>query len=179
MNTILEEHPTNLIHDEEIQKRRRIIKSFTARANAHRTNGEKMADWLTKNFGSIGFLILNLIFFIFWVLFNLGFFKNVVAFDPYPFNLLTTFVSLEAIILAIFVLISQNRASRIDELREEIDLQIDILAEQEITKILRLQKMILEKNGIDLSHDKELEDMLHITNTSKIEKVLQKQMNGK
>jgi len=89
---------------------------------------------------------------------------------------LTTIVSLEAIILSIFVLISQNRGSKIDDLREEIDLQVDIITESEVTKLLLLVVRLLQKNGVDISSDKELEEMLKPINEAKIEKSLEKQV---
>jgi uncharacterized membrane protein len=66
---------------------------------------------MTNTLGSIWFLSLKVIWFITWILVNIGAIPGVSSFDPFPLVLLTTVVSLEAIILAIFVLISQNRAS--------------------------------------------------------------------
>ncbi len=86
-------------------------------------------------------------------------------------------VSLEAIFLAIIVLISQNRASKIDDIREEIGLQMTTIAEEEITKIMKLQVMLLKKQGIDLSDDKELQQMLQPTDKGRIEKKLEKDLS--
>ena len=82
-------------------------------------------------------LILAVLFFIVWLLMNTGKISGIVPFDPFPFPLMTTMVSLEAIILTLIVLMSQNRQSFISSLREEIDMQVNIVAEKEITKILR------------------------------------------
>jgi len=161
---------------QHIRDNHRIINSFKAKADARRTSVEKIADWLTDTFGSIGFLLINVIWFVVWILINTGLVPGVEAFDPFPFGLLTMIVSLEAIILAIFVLISQNRASKIDDLREEIDLQINMISEREVTKILELQIMLLEKHGVDLSQDLTLHNMLQSTNTTKIERALERQM---
>ncbi len=87
-------------------------------------------------------------------------------------------VSLEAIVLAIFVLISENRSSRIADLREEIDLQVDMLTERELTKLMHVVCAIAKKQGIDLSEDKELEIMLEPTSVSKIEHALEVQIIG-
>lgn len=163
---------------EEIRKSRRVIKSFKAKANRNRTPSEKLADWMTITFGTILFLILNLIVFVLWLLINKGYLPFFPVFDPYPFNLLTTAVSLEAIILAIFVLISQNRQSKVDELREEVNYQIGLISEKEITKILMLVTQIAEKNKIDISKDEILAEMLQPTNTDGIEKALERQMEN-
>ena len=87
-------------------------------------------------------------------------------------------VSLEAIALAIFVLISQNRSGKIADLREEIDLQVDMLTERELTKLMHLTCAIAEKQGIDLSKDQELKKMLEPTSMSKIEHALEVQVIG-
>lgn len=155
---------------------RHALKSLKARYQAKRSAWEKIADWMTINFGNTKFLFANLLFFIFWLIINIGVIEFIEPFDLYPFGLLTTIVSLEAIILSIFVLISQNRGSKIDDLREEIDLQVDIITESEITKLMKLVVLLLQKNGIDVSNDKELEQMLKPINEEKIEKSLEKQV---
>lgn len=155
---------------------RRIIRSLKAKADAKRSISEKAADWMVATFGSVPFLTINIIWFVSWLFINTGFFPGIVPFDPYPFGLLTTVVSLEAIILATFVLISQNRLSKIDDLREEIDLQVDIITEQELTKALRMLAKLLEKNGVDMSKDEELQPMLDPIHVEKIEKALERQV---
>lgn len=73
------------------------------------------------------------------------------------------------------MLISQNRATKIYDLREETDLQVDIITEQEITKTIELLIILLKKQGIDLSQDKTLQQMLRPTDTAKIEHSLERQ----
>lgn len=155
---------------------RRMLHSVKAEHDARRTLLERMADAMADAFGSITFLILNSVLFAVWILINIGAVPGLPAFDPFPFGLLTMIVSLEAIILSIFVLISQNRVSKVDALREEVDLQVDIITEQELTKIMRLLVRLLEKQGITVAGDKELREMLKDLNTSKIEKVLEQQI---
>jgi uncharacterized membrane protein len=155
---------------------RSIIRSLKAKANAKRTPAEKIADWMTESFGSFGFLVINAIWFFVWIVMNVGVIPGIQPFDPFPFGLLTTIVSLEAIILAIFVLISQNREAKIAELREEIDLQVDIITEQELTKLLEMMRVLLEKNGVDLSTDEDLKLMLRPTDVDKLEKVLEQEV---
>jgi uncharacterized membrane protein len=96
---------------------------------------------------------------------------------PYPFNLLTTAVSLEAIFLAISVLISQNRSARVDDIREELHLQINLIAEKEITKIMKMTAMLLEKHGVDVSNDPELKKLLKPVIESELEKKLEKEIS--
>ncbi len=131
---------------------------------------------MTTKLGSMFFLLVNALWFLFWILINTHFIPTIQPFDPFPFGLLTMIVSLEAIFLSIIVLISQNRASRIDDIREEIGLQITTIAEEEITKMMELQVLILKKNGIDVSKDVELQQMLEPTDKNHIEKELEKQL---
>lgn len=161
---------------ERIVRRRRAIKSFKTRANSKRNLVDKVADLLTASFGTVSFLVCNAIFFFLWILWNLGFFPAIPVIDPFPFGLLTMVVSLEAIFLAIVVLISQNRETRIAELREEVELYINTYAENEITKLIYLQTLLLEKNGIDVSNDVELQEMLKNLESDAIEDELQKQL---
>lgn len=162
-----------------ISNSRYIIKSFEAKRNAQRTFTELFTDFLSQRFGGMTFLVGNVLWFSAWILINTGhippFLPHVPIFDPFPFTLLTMAVSLEAIILAIIVLISQNRASVIDDLREELDLQVNVIAEQELTKVLELLVRIAKKNGVDLSADQTLKIMLKTTNVNKIEMALEKQ----
>ncbi len=179
MKTVSKNHLPNT-HQAEYsdtsKARRRIIKSFEARANNNRTITEKIADVMTSSFGSMTFLILNVLWFFIWILINTGILSIVKPFDPFPFGLLTMIVSLEAIVLAIIVLISQNRASKVDDIREEISLQITTIAEEEVTKIMELQVLMLKKLGIDTSMDKKLQQMLEPTDKNRIQKVLEQQI---
>lgn len=150
-------------------RRRRVIKSLKAQADARRTPSERFADWLTDFFGTVGFLTLNALWFMAWILINMGWIPGIQPFDPFPFGLLTMVVSLEAIFLAIIVLISQNRAAKIADLREEIDLQINTMAEEEVTKLIQLQLKLLEKNGVALEQDADLERMLRPLHSADIQ----------
>ncbi len=163
-------------HDEYVASRRKVIKSFKAKANAKRSPAEKFADWLTSRFGSITFLAVNAIWFVVWISINTGKIPFIQPFDPYPFGFLTMVVSLEAIFLAIIVLISQNREARIGELREEIELQINTIAEGEVTKLINLVVMLLDKQGINIEQDPELKKMLRPIDNAQIERQLEKEL---
>ena len=152
------------------------IKSVKGRADKRRKLSERVADALTLGFGSMAFLILNVVWFIVWIVINVGLIPSIEPFDPFPFGFLTMVVSLEAIALAIIVLMSQNRASKIADLREEVDLEIDRIAEAELTKVLQLVVMLAEKQGIDLSHDDEVREMLQPSDHEKIEKTLEQEV---
>lgn len=93
--------------------------------NGVQSFGERLADFLTRFFGTLVFLFVNVTLFGFWLLMNHGFLWDLQPFDPFPFELLVTIVSLEAIILSIIVLISQNRAARLADVREQVDVELD------------------------------------------------------
>lgn len=152
----------------EPETRRQFYHSFEAKALKSRSYLTRIADRLTSVFGSTGFLILNAIFFAVWIPINLNL-TSIPPFDPFPFGLLTMIVSLEAIFLSIFVLVSQNRSSYIDSLREELHLQVNLIAEEEITKVLKVLSEIRQKVGI-VESDPELDKMLKRINTNYIEK---------
>lgn len=95
--------------------------------------------------GTVTFVALNLIVFVTWILVNVF---SSWKFDPYPFTLLTMTVSLEAIFLSAFILISQNALSEFTERRHNLNLQISLLAEEENTAILKLLDKIAEKLGV-------------------------------
>jgi uncharacterized membrane protein len=164
---------------QRIRRRRRAIKRFETEMGARRTLAQKVADWIATLFGNITFVMLHVVWFVFWIAANLGLIPDIKAFDPYPFGLLTMIVSLEAIFLSVFVLISQNRESQINELREEVHLQVNLIAEEEVTKILDLLARIYEHLNITTEKDPELERMLRPLNTKEIEEQLRAQLNSK
>ncbi|MFA7286710.1 MAG: DUF1003 domain-containing protein [Patescibacteria group bacterium] len=90
-----------LFGENETPKRKMILRSIKAKADAKRILSDKIADWMTSHFGSMSFLLVNSGLFIAWVLINTNRIAWIPVFDPFPFSLLTTIVSLEAIVLAI------------------------------------------------------------------------------
>lgn len=162
---------------DKISRRRRIIRSFEAKALGHRKFTEKIADSVTAAFGSFTFGVLHVYWFGLWIVLNTGLIVWITPFDPFPFGLLTMIVSLEAIFLSILVLLSQNRAGQVASLREELHLQVDLIAEEEITKVLEILSEIRTKVGIK-SDDPELTRMLQRIDTSYIESSLQRQVDA-
>lgn len=155
-----------------------IVQSFEAKELKKRSWSVRLADDLTSTFGSFSFLTFNTLFFIFWIAMNLGYIPSLAIIDPFPFPLMTTIVSLEAIILTLIVLMSQNRQSFISNLREEIDMQVNLTSEREITKILQVLVKIAEKQGIKLD-DKDLNEMLKEIEISYLERKLEEQLENR
>lgn len=108
---------------------------------------ERMTDGVSAIVASPVFISAHLLWFVLWIGFNT---VGHATFDRYPFNLLTLGVSLEAIVLTGFVLMAQNRMAHQADKRAHLDLQINLLAEQELTAILKLQCLLAERAGIDV-----------------------------
>ena len=109
--------------------------------------------------GTAPVLWLHALFFIVWLSFN----TTALAFDPYPFTFLTMVVSLEAIFLSFFIMIGQNIASRENERRHQLDLQINLLNEREMTAMLRLMGTIATKLDISEADQAEARTFAHNT----------------
>ena len=148
------------------------LSHITSRLLFKRGRLDTIADFLTEQFGSLWFLIVNAAIFLGWIEWNLGWFGFPI-FDPYPFNFLTMTVSLEAIFLAIFVLISQNRQSKIADIRQQIDFEVNVRAEAEVTKILRMLDTIHRHLAI-AKVDEELTEMEHAIDLVRIQEEIER-----
>lgn len=141
-----------------IERNIRTISSLRERAALERGIEGRLADAVTYFSGRMEFVYLHLVWFGVWIVLNTGR-VGVVPFDPFPYGLLTMVVSLEAIFLATFVLISQNRISEESERRADLALQIGLLTEYEVTRLLRMLDAVQDKLGIPNDHDRELTEL--------------------
>lgn len=141
-----------------IEKNIRTIANIRKNTENQRTTEEKIADTITDFSGRMYFVYFHLAWFAIWIVINLGLF-GIEPFDPFPFGLLTMIVSLEAIFLSAFVLISQNRLSAETDRRADLDLQMNLLAEHELTRALQMLDAIQDKLGIKNDSDEELNDL--------------------
>ncbi len=124
----------------------------------------RVADGIANFVGSIPFIVIHIVWFGVWVGINAGVLFGRWKFDPYPFALLCMLVSLESVLLSTFVLIKQNRMSLRADQRAHLDLQVNLLAEKEITKILQLQRLICDRLEIqEASEDREVEELSNVT----------------
>ncbi len=130
-----------------------------AKLDIPQTYSHRIANFMIGAFGSMGFLCLIVIFFVVWIDWNLDFLPHLTPFDPFPFPILTMAVSMFAIILSITVLIGQNRQNKIEKIRQQLEFEVNVRAENEITKMLAMLHDIQKKLGIEQPHDQELEEM--------------------
>lgn len=168
------------VDDRPERRRRRLVANRAIGAiktthAADRTLIQVIADKLTDLAASATFLALHVVWFGVWVLWN----TDMLAFrpfDPFPFGLLTMIVSLEAIFLAICVLMAQKRESAIAELREEMSLQVGLRLEEEVTKTLQLVAGLYTRLGHTIAEDPELHEMLQPLDVAAIERELMLQI---
>ena len=141
-----------------IERYIRTIVHLRLKAARERTPEQRIADAITSFSGRMIFVYIHIVWFSAWILLNSGLF-GMEPFDPFPYGLLTMIVSLEAIFLSTFVLISQNRMVELAEKRADLDLHIDLLTEYELTRVLQMLRAIQEKMGIADEEDEELSDL--------------------
>jgi CRP/FNR family cyclic AMP-dependent transcriptional regulator len=131
--------------------RERTVRNPNDEVTLTRSIGEQLSDFLTSIAGDIRFVYFSFLWFFVWIALNLNLIPNFPAFDPYPFGFLTMVVSLEAIFLSLFVLISQNRQTARDKVRNDIEYNVNIKAEYEVRQLSKqleeMQSMMAEHFG--------------------------------
>lgn len=141
----------------------RSVLEMQAELERRRTTVDRIADAIGTFSGSMNFVFLHIAGLAAWLLINTGVLHGIRRFDPYPFILLAMIVSVEGVILSTFVLMKQNRMQYRADIRNQLDLQINLLSEKEITKSLQLLRTICHKLEIEINGDKELEEMASTT----------------
>src|ERR1700752_1077028 len=142
--------------------RTRVSRNVNEEMEEHSTPLQRVADWIAWFSGSMPFLMINAAWFIIWILLN-EVHTGIPQWDPFPFGLLTMIVSLEAIFLSCFVLVSQNRQAEKDRVRSDIEYEVNIKAELEVThlhektdriyenmlaRFAKLEKLMAAKSGV-------------------------------
>lgn len=161
---------SNLPVDRDIQ----AVAELERTAYRSRSLVDRLATAITRKAGTGTAIMLHMVWFCMWVVVNTRVFEGLEPFDPFPFVLLTTIVSLEAIFLTLFVLISQNRMSQEADKRAELDLQVNVLAERETTMILRNLRDIAAHLGVKSAASRELVELLKETKLDELAGKLEK-----
>jgi CRP/FNR family cyclic AMP-dependent transcriptional regulator len=134
-------------HADRLVGQRVVARNVNEEMGAPSNFGERLSDFLTRLAGDIRFVYFNFFWFLIWITLNTHILPGVQAFDPFPFGLLTMIVSLEAIFLSLFVLISQNRGAAREKVRNDIEYEVNIKAELEIrdlhNRVEELQQIML------------------------------------
>jgi uncharacterized membrane protein len=137
-----------------IQENVRAIGTWERAALHSRSRAERIGEWITAKAASGPVLAAHVLWFLVWILANTGVLPGITPFDPFPFPFLTMTVSLEAIFLALFVLASQNRLAHHADKRAHLDLQVDLLAEREMTTVLQILRDIARGLGVEIADRK-------------------------
>lgn len=117
-------------------------------ANRRRTRSEVISDFVGSAIGTLSFVAVQLTGTILWVMINTGLMVHVRPFDPFPFPILNQVIALEAVLMTAFVLMKQNRMSKLADRRAHLSLQINLLTEREATKIIGMLLEIGKRFGI-------------------------------
>ena len=141
---------------------------------ARRTPNEKMGDSIAAFIGSLSFVMIHLAGLLFWVLINIVHSGFVSHFDPFPFSLLGTCLSFEAILIASFILMRQARLARRADERDHLMLQILLLTEKEITAVVGMNREIASQLGLTkVAKDKEIEELGKRTSIDDVAQTIQ------
>jgi uncharacterized membrane protein len=157
---------------EELTRRNvAIIAEMEQAAAQVRTRGDRVADRLATLVGSWTFLIAQTVILAVWIVVNVAAWLN--HWDPYPFVLLNLALAFQSAYAAPILMISQNRQAKLSERRNHLDLQINMLAEQETTEILRLLRLLCEQSGIRLDKGDSVRALIEETKHAEIVKQIQ------
>jgi uncharacterized membrane protein len=140
----------------------------------NKTPTDRFATAIASAFGSITFLITCILFFIAWAIGNARLVPALKPFDAFPFPILEMLVSLFAVILSVSVLINQNRQGKMEKLQQQVEFEVNVRAEEEITKLLAMLHEIQQHLCIKHKEDKELEKMKETTDIHEIHKTIDK-----
>jgi uncharacterized membrane protein len=140
---------TNDHVNQVIDRNIKALERHHAKTESNRGIEEKIAEVIADFAGSMWSVYFHALVITTWLLVNTGMWKGVKPFDPYPFVILALSAALEAIFLATFVLANQNRMNIINEKHSHLDLQMSLLTEHELTRLIRLTDLIAKKLGVD------------------------------
>jgi uncharacterized membrane protein len=157
----------------------RAIIDLERKALAASSWSARISDAISRFAGSLWFVLCHLAAFVAWALWNATAPEHL-RFDPYPYGLLTFIVSLEGVLIATFVLITQNRMAVQSDRRDHLNLQVDLLAEQEMTLVLRMLRRISERLDIkpESSEQARAEKLAEETNVFELMQTLDKELPG-
>ena len=152
------------------------ISALEQQALARRTKAETVGDLVAFHAGRLWFMLVHFFLFVVWMLWNSSFVPYGYKFDPAPYPALTTLLSLESIFLSLFILMSQNRSNKRAEERAHLDLQINLLAEDEATKMLRMLQALCAVHKLPEAEDPEVKDLLRQTDPAALAEQLEREL---
>ena len=148
------------------------------KALAHRSLSARIGEVIATHAGRMSFIACHVAWFVAWIVLNLRT-RGRFSFDPFPFSFLTLIVSLESIFLSLFILMSQNRSAIQAEQRNHLDLQINLLSEDENTKMLQMLQALCEHHKLAIADDAEIQAMTKRTEVKEVISELNEGLPGK
>ena len=148
--------PESHLHNRVLVHNIRALAQVRDRYASERSVEERAADAITSFIGNMRFVYWQAAVVVVWLVVNTGIVPGLAPFDPYPFVMLAMIASVEAIFLSTFVLITQNRQAELAHKRDDLDLQINLLAEHEVTKLIALSESIARHLGIAVDEETEV-----------------------
>jgi len=148
-----------------MQRNIQEICEIEKKALNRRSVSERFGDLVSTQAGRMWFIVIHVMWFALWIGLNL---PARHSFDPFPYALLTMIVSLESIFLSLFILMSQNRATKQADQRAHLDLQINLLAEHENTKMLRMLQALCKHHHLTEAHDPEIAQLVERTEPQQV-----------
>lgn len=146
------------------------------RLRSQRSLKDRIADAIGTFAGTVGFVLLHLAWFATWVVVNAGLIPGLPRFDPYPYQLLCMIVSLEGVLLSTFVLIKQNRMTLSADRRNHLDLQVNLLTEKEVTKLIQMMEKLAVHMGVEADVvDAEAREMGEVTAVGELTREVEEQ----
>lgn len=168
--------PGGPIH-EHVQEHIELIARHESEFLARRTRSEKIADRIAGFVGSLKYVLLHFVLVGAWILWNTLGVARLQRFDPFPYPLLDLVLAFEAIVVASFILIRQQRIGRRSEEREQLMLQILLLSERELTAVLGIERKIAERVGLDeLARNEEITQLSEQTPIDEVAQVIQEKV---
>ncbi len=166
--------PTEPAAPEPTTRNIEAIAALEREALHHRSAIDRLSDAVTGAAGSAGFIVAHAAFFTVWITLNV---TGRSTFDPYPFNFLVLMVSLEAIFLTSIVLMTQNRMTRQADKRAHLDLQVNLLAEQELTAILQMLQALCQRAGVEVkTRDARVDQLVKETDIHQLASALDREL---
>jgi uncharacterized membrane protein len=145
---------------------------------ARRSTAERLGDLTAAIVGNLGFVAAHVVLFSFWILVNTLHVPRISQFDPKPFALLGTAVTMEAILLVSLILMRQSRLARRADEREHLMLQILLLTEKEVTAVISINRQIAKKVGLtDIENSKEIEQLGQKTSIDEVAQDIQRSLS--
>ena len=173
----MSQSPARVAAGKIIRRNVERIRAMERWSKRNRTMADRVAEAVARFCGHVGFVWIHAMLFAVWIGWNT--LPSLPRFDPYPFTFLTLCVSLEAIFLSSFILIAQNHEMRLTERRTQLDLQINLLAEQENTKMLGLLQAMARKMGALEEDDPEIAALTEAVRPETISQEIEEAYGGR